>query len=116
MSGATTATAIGTPLPSRCAPPVPAQASPSLSPPQLREEGVLKIFAGAEARPVLQERLEWHTAKLQELQGFLEDVGDDPAMAGVRSSLFVGVGYESLIVDALRRYLEDEQTPPAPGA
>lgn len=32
MSGATTATAIGTPLPSRCAPPVPAQASPSLSP------------------------------------------------------------------------------------
>ena len=32
MSGATTASAIGTPLPSRCAPPVPAQASPSLSP------------------------------------------------------------------------------------
>jgi signal peptidase len=32
MSGATTASAIGTPLPSRCAPPVPAQASPSLWP------------------------------------------------------------------------------------
>jgi PadR family transcriptional regulator AphA len=91
-------------------------ASPSLSPPQLREEGVLKIFAGADARPVLQERLEWHTAKLQELQGFLEDVGEDPSMAGVRSSLFVGVGYESLIVDALRSYLEDEETPPVPGA
>ena len=32
MSGATTASAIGTPLPSRFAPPVPTQASPSLSP------------------------------------------------------------------------------------
>ena len=37
-------------------------------------------------------------------------------MAGVRSSLFVGVGYESLIVEALRRYLDDRQSPPVPGA
>ena len=89
-------------------------ASPSLSAPQLREEGVLKIFAGAEPAPILQERLEWHTAKLQELRGYLEAVGEDPAMQGVRSSLLVGVGYESLIVDALRRYLEDGQPPSLP--
>jgi len=81
-------------------------ASPDLSPPQLREEGVLKIFAGADPRPILEQRLEWHRAKLAELQGYLEAVGEDPAMTGVRQSLLVGVGYESLIVDALAGYLE----------
>lgn len=88
-------------------------ASASLSPPQLREEGVLKIFAGADPRPILQERLDWHTAKLAELQGYLEAVGEDPAKAGVRTSLFVGIGYERLIVEALARYLESGEAPGA---
>jgi PadR family transcriptional regulator, regulatory protein AphA len=91
-------------------------ASASLSPPQLREEGVLKIFAGADPRPILQERLDWHAAKLAELQGYLEAVGEDPAKAGVRTSLLVGIGYESLIVDALARYLESGEAPAVPGA
>jgi DNA-binding PadR family transcriptional regulator len=91
-------------------------ASASLSPPQLREEGVLKIFAGADPRPIMQERLDWHTAKLAELQGYLEAVGEDPAKAGVRTSLFVGIGYERLIVDALARYLESGEAPGVPDA
>lgn len=89
-------------------------ASPELSPPQLREEGVLKIFAGADPRPILEERLEWHRAKLAELQGYLEALGEDPAMQGVRQSLVVGVSYESLIVGALANYLQDGERPPVP--
>jgi PadR family transcriptional regulator, regulatory protein AphA len=91
-------------------------ASPSLSPPQLREEGVMKIFAGADPAPVLRERLAWHRAKLAELQGYLEAVGEDPAWAGVRTSLLVGIGYESVIVDGLARYLDSGEPPPVPGA
>jgi DNA-binding PadR family transcriptional regulator len=91
-------------------------ASASLSAPQLREEGVLKIFAGADPRPILQARLDWHRAKLQELQGYLEAVGEDPAKAGVRTSLLVGTGYESLIVDALARSLEGGETAAEPEA
>jgi DNA-binding PadR family transcriptional regulator len=91
-------------------------ASASLSPPQLREEGVLKIFAGADPRPILQERLDWHATKLAELQGYLEAVGEDPARAGVRMSLLVGIGYESLIVNALAAYLETGEPPAVPGS
>jgi PadR family transcriptional regulator AphA len=90
--------------------------SPSLSPPQLREEGVLKIFAGADPEPILQERLDWHRAKLVELQGYLEAVGEDPSKAGVRQSLLVGIGYESLIVGALAAYMETGRRPSLPGA
>jgi DNA-binding PadR family transcriptional regulator len=86
-------------------------ASAELSPPQLREEGVLKIFAGAPVRPILQERLDWHRGKLAELQGYLEEVADRPGMAGVEASLLVGVGYERLIVDALAGYLESGAVP-----
>src|SRR6476620_10577894 len=38
--------------------------SPELTPPQLREEGVLKIFAGGDPVPIFRERCVWHRAKL----------------------------------------------------
>ena len=56
--------------------------------------------------PIMAERLAWHREKLAELEGYLEALGEDPAIAGVRASLLVGVGYESLIVGALERALD----------
>ena len=44
-------------------------ASASLSPPQLREEGVLKIFAGADPVPILRERLDWHAREARRAAG-----------------------------------------------
>lgn len=76
-------------------------ASPRLAPPQLRDEGVLKIFAGADPLPIMRERLQWHRAKLAELEGYLAAVGEQEALQGVRNCLQVGVGYEQLIVQAL---------------
>jgi len=75
--------------------------SPDVSPPQLRDEGVLKIFAGADPEPLLRRRLEWHRAKLAELEGYLQGVEAAGGPAGVRSSLLVGTGYHRLIAEAL---------------
>jgi PadR family transcriptional regulator AphA len=83
-------------------------ASPDVSPPQLRDEGVLKIFAGAEPEPIMRRRLEWHRAKLAELEGYLQAVeaaGDQP---GVRASLYVGTGYHRLLLEAIETFLNDQ--------
>lgn len=82
--------------------------SAEVPPPQLREEGVLKIFAGADPVPILRRRWEWHSAKLSELEGFLGAIGEREAVSGVRASLMVGIGYERLMVDALSRFLAEQ--------
>jgi PadR family transcriptional regulator AphA len=79
--------------------------SPELAPPQLREEGVLKIFAGGDPVPILRTRSDWHRDKLAELEGYLEALGDDPAWQGVRASLQVGVSYNRMLLDAMERFL-----------
>jgi PadR family transcriptional regulator, regulatory protein AphA len=85
------------------------RSSADLSPPQLREEGVLKIFAGADPIPIFRARCEWHRAKLAELEGYLEAVaGDDPAWDGVRASLLVGVAYNRMMLEAMERFLESQ--------
>ena len=80
--------------------------SPELAPPQLREEAVLKIFAGGDPVPILEARSEWHRAKLAELEGYLEAIGDDPLWRGVRASLQVGVSYNRMLLEAMERFLE----------
>jgi PadR family transcriptional regulator, regulatory protein AphA len=83
--------------------------SAELTPPALREEGVLKIFAGADPVPIFRARCEWHRAKLAELEGYLEAVtGDDPAWEGVRASLLVGVAYNRMLLEAMERFLETQ--------
>jgi hypothetical protein len=72
----------------------------------LREEGVLKIFAGGDPVPILKTRSEWHRAKLAELEGYLEAIGDDPLWHGVRASLQVGVSYNRMLLEAMERFLE----------
>jgi len=79
--------------------------SPDVSPPQLHDEGVLKIFAGADPAPILRRRLEWHRAKLAELEGYLQGVEAAGGPEGVRSSLLVGTGYHRMIVEALDKAL-----------
>jgi DNA-binding PadR family transcriptional regulator len=85
------------------------RSSAELTPPQLREEGVLKIFAGGDPLPIFRTRVEWHRAKLAELEGYLEAVaGDDPAWDGVRASLQVGVAYNRMMLEAMERFLESQ--------
>jgi DNA-binding PadR family transcriptional regulator len=85
------------------------RSSSELTPPQLREEGVLKIFAGGDPIPILRSRCDWHRRKLSELEGYLEAVaGEDPAWDGVRASLQVGVAYNRMMVEAMERFLESQ--------
>lgn len=79
--------------------------SPDVTPPQLRDEGVLKIFAGAEPAPIMRRRVAWHRAKLAELEGYLEAVGEAAETRGVRASLLFGTGYHRLILAALDEFL-----------
>jgi DNA-binding PadR family transcriptional regulator len=82
--------------------------SPEVTAPQLREEGVLKIFAGADPLPIMRARRDWHRAKLEELEGYLLDVGDETHFQGARASLLVGVNYHRLLLEAIERFLEDQ--------
>jgi PadR family transcriptional regulator AphA len=82
--------------------------SPESAPPQLREEAVLKIFAGGDPVPILRERCEWHRAKLAELEGYLQAVGEDAPWQGVRASLQVGVAYNRMLLEAMERFLEEQ--------
>src|SRR5215218_6988043 len=55
---------------------------PVAAPPQLRDEVMLKVFAGADPGPLLEPRIAWHRAKLEELQGYLEAVRQAEGFAG----------------------------------
>jgi DNA-binding PadR family transcriptional regulator len=86
--------------------------SPELAPPQLREEGVLKIFAGGDPIPIFEERCRWHRAKLAELEGYLQAVeealDEKPLWEGVRNSLLVGVNYHRMLLEAMEGFLESQ--------
>jgi PadR family transcriptional regulator AphA len=83
--------------------------SAELTPPQLREEGMLKIFAGGDPVPIFRARCDWHRAKLAELEGYLEAVtGEDPTWEGVRASLLIGVAYNRMMLEAMEGFLEGQ--------
>lgn len=84
--------------------------SPEVAPPQLRDEGVLKVFAGADPLPIMRRRADWHRAKLAELEGYLAAVGDASEASGVRQSLLIGTRYHKLLLDALEEFLHSRQT------
>jgi DNA-binding PadR family transcriptional regulator len=86
------------------------------SPPQIRDEGVLKVFLGADAVAIFTQRLQWHRAKLDELEGYLGEItaaieassGDASqrrAMEGVRASLIGGTAFHRATMDLIERGL-----------
>lgn len=40
--------------------------------PELRDEGLLKVYAGADALPLLRSSADWHRGRLAELEGRIE--------------------------------------------
>jgi PadR family transcriptional regulator, regulatory protein AphA len=79
-------------------------AEPTASPPQLRDEFILKIFAGADPRPLLEERTAWHREKLAELRGYLEAVRTVEGrknLEGSERALVGGVAYHQKMLELL---------------
>jgi len=78
-------------------------AEPTASPPQVRDEAVLKIFAGADPEAVREERIAWHRAKLEELRGLLDKVRQSAGFEHSEPTLQAGVAYHKMCLDSLER-------------
>ncbi|HEV7563092.1 MAG TPA: PadR family transcriptional regulator [Solirubrobacterales bacterium] len=81
-------------------------ADPAVAPPQLREEAVLKIFAGAEPGPLLDSRVAWHQGKQAELEGYLEGVRGIEGMERSERTLLVGITYHEKMLELLELMAE----------
>jgi PadR family transcriptional regulator AphA len=83
-------------------------AEPSAAPPQLRDEHMLKAFAGAPRRPLLEERTAWHREKRAELQGYLEEVRGSERWEGSERALVAGVAYHTKMLELLDQVREPD--------
>jgi PadR family transcriptional regulator, regulatory protein AphA len=83
-------------------------ADPEVAPPQLREEAILKIFAGGDPEPLAESRRAWHEAKREELAGLLREVrkAEDPSLAASERTLMTGVGYHQKMLELLDLFAE----------
>jgi len=76
-------------------------AEPGAAPPQVRDEAMLKIFAGADPESLLQERTKWHRAKLEELAGYLDDVREAEGWGRSERTLIAGIAYHEKMLELL---------------
>lgn len=90
--------------------------SPGAPPPQLRDAGVLKIFFGADPVPILRERVEWHRAKLAELEGYMDAVRAAGGPRGVELALVGGTTYHRVLLEAVEEFLQGAQQGPGRAA
>lgn len=83
-------------------------AEPVAAPPQLRDEAMLKVFAGADPAPLMPARRAWHEAKLAELEGYLTLVREAGGeVGGAERTLIAGIAYHRKMLETV-----DELTAP----
>lgn len=87
--------------------------SPGAPPSQYRDEGMLKLFAGADPEVVFAGRGDWHRAKLAELEGYLENLKAgheglrEDKWRGPEATLIGGINYHRQMIDAFERFIEN---------
>jgi DNA-binding PadR family transcriptional regulator len=77
-------------------------------PPQLRDEGLLKVFAGADPEPIVARRRAWHSMKLEELQGYLDAIQaacGEHEVAGPERTLLTGIAFHRMMLDVIEELL-----------
>src|SRR6201996_877611 len=74
---------------------------PVAAPPQLRDEMLLKIFAGADPEPLHEARLEWNRTKEGERKAYLAAVDLAPGWSGPARVLRSGVSYHRRMIELL---------------
>jgi DNA-binding PadR family transcriptional regulator len=87
--------------------------SPGSPPSQYRDEGMLKVFAGADPNVVFAGRGDWHRAKLTELEGYLkilqaEGRGEE-RWRGAEATLVGGIAYHRQMLETFERYVEPRE-------
>jgi DNA-binding PadR family transcriptional regulator len=81
---------------------------PIAAPPQLRDELLLKIFAGADPGPLLEARIEFYRTKAEELRTYLEAVKLAPGWTGPATVLRAGITYNQQQIDLIERMIEED--------
>ena len=71
------------------------------APPQIRDETLLKVFAGADPLAFLEPRRAWHREKLAELEGYLEEVRGEKSWRGSERALIAGTAYHRKMLELL---------------
>jgi PadR family transcriptional regulator AphA len=74
---------------------------PTAAPPQLRDELMLKVFAGVDPGPLLEPRIAWHREKLAEMRGYLEKVRAAEGFTGSERTLLAGVAFHEKMLELL---------------
>jgi PadR family transcriptional regulator AphA len=87
--------------------------APGAPPSQYRDEGLLKVFAGADPRVVFAGRGAWHRAKLAELEGYMEALEYEPngpiqdRWRGAHTTLVGGIAYHRQLAEIFERLGEE---------
>ncbi|HTA96048.1 MAG TPA: PadR family transcriptional regulator [Solirubrobacteraceae bacterium] len=87
--------------------------APGSPPSQYRDEGLLKVFAGADPQVVFAGRGAWHRAKLAELEGYMEALECEPSGAiedrwrGAHTTLVGGIAYHRQLAEIFERLGEE---------
>jgi PadR family transcriptional regulator, regulatory protein AphA len=74
---------------------------PGVAPPQLRDELVLKVFAGGDPAGMLDERTAWHRAKLEELGAMLDGLRGIEGYERSKLTLRAGLSYHRRMLQML---------------
>jgi DNA-binding PadR family transcriptional regulator len=83
-------------------------AEPTAAPPQLRDEALLKVFAGADPAALMEERRGWNEAKVAELEVLLKAVrtGVLKHQTGPERTLVGGIVYHRMMLDVIDAMLD----------
>lgn len=76
-------------------------AEPVAAPPQMRDELLLKVFAGADPAALLPARRAWHEQKHAELEGLLEIVRTTGGTQGAERTLIAGLAYHRSMIEVM---------------
>ncbi len=71
------------------------------TPPQLRDEGILRIFAGGDPFVLFEQRRSWHKEKVAELEGYLDEVRGNESWRGSELALTAGIAYHRKMLEML---------------
>jgi PadR family transcriptional regulator AphA len=86
--------------------------SPVTAPSQFRDEGMLKVLAGADPQKVYAGRGDWHRGKLAELEGYLENLRAAQKVKpmehwrGAEATLVAGINYHQQMIESIERFIE----------
>jgi DNA-binding PadR family transcriptional regulator len=82
-------------------------ADPEVTPPQLRDEAILKVFAGADPDGLQDSRVAWHREKLVELRGYLNLARAGKGFGRSERTLLAGVAYHQKMLEAIEMVAEE---------